>query len=404
RVRGLGFSPRKVSEISQAELTRVDVCEGVSFGLALVDTFRSMDFGSRFLASALRLGEPWRVSRALAIEADFLAATAQNKRALALLDRLEQLTPTLEAAQADSQLLTTRGFIDFFVHNRFRRALETLTEAIARYRAVVGRMGFELDTVTLFCCWSLYYMGEVGELSRRVPAMAEAAVRNGNRYTAVTLRCAFPVAWLARKAPDEVEAELDSALRSWNMPEGSFQLQHLFALCSRVDLALYRGQPEAATPLIEAAWKPMRRSLIDRPPLHQLLVNSTFGRHALACAAGAPVGSSRRKEALAIARRYAKKSKNPRLPLMNAAALMLEGGVMEIEGRHEPAIAAYRKAAAAMDERETMLFSHAIRSRLGPLVGGDEGAALSTRATTWLAGQGARDPATMFAMLLPGPR
>ena len=42
--------------------------------------------------------------------------------------------------------------------------------------------------------------------------------------------------------------------------------------------------------------------------------------------------------------------------------------------------------------------------RLGPLVGGDEGAALSMRATTWLAGQGARDPATMFAMLLPGPR
>jgi len=404
RVRGLGFTPRKVGEISQAELTRVDVCEGVSFGLALVDTFRSMDFGSRFLASALRLGEPWRVSRALAIEADFLAATAQNKRALALLDRLEQLTPTLEATQADSQLLTTRGFIDFFVHNRFRRALETLTEAIARYRAVVGRMGFELDTVTLFCCWSLYYMGELGELSRRVPAMAEAAVRNGNRYTAVTLRCAFPVAWLARKGPDEVEDELDSALRSWNMPEGSFQLQHLFALCSRVDLALYRGNPEAATPLIEAAWKPMRRSLIDRPPLHQLLVNSTFGRHALACAVAAPAGSARRKEALAIARRYANKSKNPKLPLMNAAALMLEGGVLEIEGRHDPAIDAYRRAAAAMDERETMLFSHAVRARLGPLVGGDEGAALSTRASTWLAEQGARDPATMFAMLLPGPR
>jgi hypothetical protein len=188
------------------------------------------------------------------------------------------------------------------------------------------------------------------------------------------------------------------------MPEGSFQLQHLFALCSRIDLALYRGNPEAATPLIEAAWKPMRRSLIDRPPLHQLLVNSTFGRHALACAVAAPVGSSRRKEALATARRYAKKSKHPRMPLMNAAAVMLEGAVYEIEGRTELAIAAYRKAAAGMDERETMLFSHAVRARLGPLVGGDEGAAITARATTWLEGQGARDPATMFAMLLPGPR
>lgn len=404
RIRGLGFTPRPVGEISQAELTRVDVCEGVSFGLALVDTFRSMDFGARFLASALRLGEPWRVSRALALEADFLAVTAKNKRALELLGRLEQLTPTLDAPQAESQLMTTRGLVDFFVHNRFRSAFEMLTEAIARYRAVVGRMGFELDTVTLFQCWSLYYMGELGELSKRVPAMAEAAVRNGNRYTAVTLRCAFPVAWLARLDPDAVETELDAALASWTVPEGTFQLQHLFGLCSRVDLAMYRGDPEAATPQIAAAWKPMRRSLIDRPPLHQLLLFTTFGRHAIACAAAAHAGSPRRKEALATARKYAKKSRNHRLPLMAAGALMLDGGVAELEGRTDDAIAIYRRTITAMDARDLMLFSNAVRARLGKLLGGDEGTAMRTTAIDWLTGQGARDPETMYAMLLPGPR
>lgn len=404
RIRGLGFTPRPVTEISQAELTRVDVCEGVSFGLALVDTFRSMDFGARFLASALRLGEPWRVSRALALEADFLAVTAKNKRALELLDRLEQLTPTLEAPQAESQLMTTRGLVDFFVHNRFRSAFEMLTEAIARYRAVVGRMGFELDTVTLFQCWSLYYMGELGELSRRVPAMAEAAVRNGNRYTAVTLRCAFPVAWLARLEPETVAAELDAALASWTVPEGTFQLQHLFALCSRVDLAMYRGDPEAATPQIAAAWKPMRRSLIDRPPLHQLLLVTTFGRHALACAAAAPADSPRRKQALALVRRYAKKSRKRHLPLMAAGSLMLDGGVAELEGRTVDAIAIYRRTIAAMDAHDLMLFSNAVRARLGTLLGGDDGRAMRTTAIDWLTGQGARDPETMYAMLLPGPR
>ncbi len=404
RIRGLGFRPRPVGEIGQAELTRVDVCEGVSFGLALVDTFRSMDFGARFLASALKLGEPWRVSRALALETDFLAATAQNQRAIQLLGQLERMTPTLDAAQADSQLMTTRGFVDFFVHNRFRRALETLTEAIARYRAVVGRMGFELDTVTLFCCWSLYYMGELGELSRRVPAMAEAAVRNGNRYTAVTLRCAFPVAWLARKEPDEIEAELDDALRSWTTPENPFQLQHLLALCSRIDLALYRGDPERATAHIAAAWKPMRRSLIDRPPLHRLLVNSTCGRHAIACALAAPLGSPRRKEATALARRYARRMRDPEIPLMLAGAYMLDGGIAELDGRIDDAIVAYRKCAVVMDERETMLFGHAVRARLGLLVGGAEGAAMRAGAIAFLVGQGVRDPEAMLAMVLPGPR
>ena len=95
-----GSGRARSTEISQAELTRVDVCEGVSFGLALVDSFRSMDFARAFLLSALRLGETWRVSRALALEADFLAATAKFKRAVRLLDRLEEMTVGLEEPEA----------------------------------------------------------------------------------------------------------------------------------------------------------------------------------------------------------------------------------------------------------------------------------------------------------------
>jgi hypothetical protein len=296
----LGFRPRSLADISQAELTRVDVCEGVSFGLALVDTFRSMDFGTRFLLSALRLGERWRVSRAIALETDFLAATAKSKRAVRLLERLEQLTHALEEPPARAQLLTTRGFVDFFVHSRFRGALDNFTDAIASYRAVVGRAGFELDTVSMFCCWSLYYLGEIGELSRRVPAMAEAAARNGNRYTAVTLRCAFPIAWLARLEPDAIEAEIDAALGSWTTG-GGYQLQHLLALASRLDLALYRRRPEDVTARIASEWRMIRRSLVDRPPLQGLMLNGAFVRHAVACANHAPRGSTRRREALAEA-------------------------------------------------------------------------------------------------------
>ncbi len=300
RIRGLGFRRRSLAEISQAELTRVDVCEGVSFGLALVDTFRSMDFGTRFLLSALRLGEPWRVSRAIALETDFLAATAKSLRAVRLLDRLEQLTATLDQIPAAAQLLSTRGFVEFFVHGRFRRALAQFSDAIASYRAVVGRAGFELDTVNMFCCWSLYYLGEIGELSRRVPAMAEAAARNGNRYTAVTLRCAFPIAWLARLEPDAIESELDAALGSWNTSDGGSQLQHLFALASRIDLALYRGDPESVTPRLASEVRRIQRSLVDRPPLQGLALRQSLLRHAVACAWRAPAGSSRRREAIAL--------------------------------------------------------------------------------------------------------
>ena len=402
RIRGLGFRPRSLAEISQAELTRVDVCEGVSFGLAMVDTFRGMDFGGRFLLSALRLGEKWRVSRAIALEVDFLAATAKSGRAVRLLERLEDMTKTLDEAPAPSQLMTTKGFVDFFVHNRFRSALTQFNEAIASYRAVVGRAGFELDTVTMFCCLSLYYLGEIGELSRRVPAMAEAAARGGNRYTAVTLRCAFPVAWLATAEPEEIERELDAALGSWNSVDGGYQLQHLFALGSRIDLALYRGCPEDVTARIAADWKPIRRALVDRPPMQGMLLRFAIVRQAIACANLAPPGSARRREALALARKHIRALRG-KVPLVSRCAAMCKGLYAEAVGRPDEAIARYRAAVVGLEEAGANMFVNAVRDRLGRLVGGDEGAAMRAGVREWLAREGVREPERMLHMMLPGP-
>lgn len=403
RVRGLRFRPRALSQISQTELTRVDVSEGVSFGLALVDTFRSMDFATRFLSSALRLGEPWRVSRALALETDFLAATAKAKRALRLLARLQQLTRTLDNPAARPQLTTTAAFIEFFIHNRFRPAFEQFTEAIASYRAVVGRAGFELDTVSMFCCWSLYYLGDFGELSRRVPAMAEAAVRNGNRYTAVTLRCAFPVAWLARLEPDQIEQEMDAALASWTAPEQAYQLQHMLALCSRVDLALYRGRPEDVTDIIAREWQPIRRALLDRPPIQALLLRTTFARQALACAAAALPDSLRRRDALALAKEHIHKLRAMAIPLTQLCASMLEGVIAELEGRPTDAMALYRQVIPGFESCDTHLFANAVRHRLGHLEGGYEGSSRQAQALAWLTKHKVRKPEAILTMLLPGP-
>ncbi|HEY0194994.1 MAG TPA: hypothetical protein VGC42_27965, partial [Kofleriaceae bacterium] len=298
-----------------------------------------------------------------------------------------------------------RGFVDFFIHNRFRSALANFTQAIASYRAVVGRAGFELDTVSIFCCWALYYLGEIGELSRRVPAMAEAAARNGNRYTAVTLRCAFPIAWLARLDPDAIEAALDEALGSWNTTDGSHQLQHLFALSSRIDLALYRGRPEDVTPRILPEYKQLRRSLIDRPPLQGLLLRSTLLRHAVACANHASPGSTRRREALAEARNHLRAFRGHQIPVIGHCATMFDGLISEAEGRTDQAITRYRAALPGLRQTETHLFEHATSDRLGRLIGGDEGAALRQTTRAWLVGEAVRAPDTMLDMLLPvGPR
>jgi hypothetical protein len=299
--------------------------------------------------------------------------------------------------------MTTKGFVDFFVHNRFRSALAQFSEAIASYRAVVGRAGFELDTVTMFGCWSLYYLGEFGELSRRVPAMAEAAARGGNRYTAVTLRCAFPAAWLATEEPEAIEAEVDAALGSWHSVDGGYQLQHLFALASRIDLALYRGCPEDVTARIAADWTPIRKSLVDRPPMQGMLLRLALVRHAIACAVQAGPALDRRREALAQARKHMRGLRGS-VPLVGHCAKMCRGLYAEAIGRRDDAIASYRAALVGLESADAHMFAHAVRDRLGRLVGGDEGAALRTDVRAWLAREGVREPERMLEMMLPGPR
>jgi hypothetical protein len=404
RIRGLSFRTRPPAEISQAELTRVDVCEGVAFGLALVDTFRSMDFATRFLHLALKLGEPFRVSRALALEADLLAATAKGERAARLLERLEAMSPSVDEPSIPTQLKTTHGFLDFFVHNRFAKALEYWTDAITHHRATVGRAGFELDTVSMFCCWCLFYMGEIGELARRVPAMAEAAARNGNRFTAVTLRSAFPIAWLVRLDPDAIEAELDAAVASWTMPDGSYQLQHMFALCSRVDLALYRNDPESVTSRIAEELPRVKRALLDRAPSQAMLLRTTLARQALACAVAAPPGSPRRKQAIADARKERRRLHKLAMPMAPHSAEMIDGIIAELEGDTDAALAAYRSCVAGLDRYDTHLYAHAVRDRIGRLLGGEEGAKLCGDVRAFLVREGVRDPAAMLAMLVPGPQ
>jgi serine/threonine protein kinase len=404
RIRGLSFRARSPAEISQAELTRVDVCEGVSFGLALVDTFRSMDFATRFLQHALRLGESYRVSRALALEADLLAATAKGERAQRLLERLEAMAPTIDEPSVPTQITTTRGFLDFFVHNKFSTALEHWTEATTLYRQTVGRAGFELDTVTLFGCWCLFYMGEIGELSRRVPAMAEAASRNGNRFTSVMLRSAFPIAWLVRLEPERLEAELDDAVAAWTMPDGSYQLQHMFALCSRIELALYRGAPETVTARIPTEVRRAERALLDRAPSQGLLLRTTLARHAIACAAAAPPTSPRRRESLAAARAEIKRIRKIKMPMAPHCARMMDGLIAEVEGKREAALAAYEPAASGLAKHDVHLFARAIRHRMGLLIGGDEGANLCADVRKFFVQEGVRDVPAMLAMLAPGPQ
>jgi hypothetical protein len=177
----------------------------------------------------------------------------------------------------------------------------------------------------------------------------------------------------------------------------------MFALSSRLDLALYRGRPEDATPRIAPEWKLIRRSLVDRPPLQGLVLRSTLLRHALACAHQAPPQSTRRREALTEARGHLRSFPKKSAPVIVYCAMMFDGLIAEAEGRPEHAVAQYRAALPGLETGGIHLLAHAVRDRLGRLLGGDEGRALRDGVRRWLQDESVREPDRMLGMLLPGP-
>jgi serine/threonine protein kinase len=401
RLRGLGWKPRALSAIAQSELTRVDVLEGVALALAMVDSFRSGDFGTRFILGALRLGDPHRVSRALALEADLTAANGNARRAARLCHELAALTGPDASPQEVAQLRTTEGVLDFLCHYRLRSSLAKLTEATEIYREHERRAGTEISIVGMFICWAQYYLGDLADLSRRVPAIIEAASRSGDRFAAVNLRTAFPIVNLVRDAVDEAEADVEDALAIWSSSH-EFQMQHFFVMVAHADLALYRGQPARGDERFARDRKAFRASMLGLLPANRLLYHSAIARLALARAAAAPAGSSARRDALRDAKRVMAALRRTRQPLPRAFAQGVSAAMCKLAGDEDGCVRELRAAILALDGIDMAIFSNPLRARLGELVGGDEGRVLTGQAEAWLSAQGVRAPERMMAMLAPG--
>ena len=74
RRRGLAFVARDPDHMPADSLLRIDTCWSVTTGLSMVDNIRAADFNTRHLRLALEAGDPYRIARAVALEAIFAAS------------------------------------------------------------------------------------------------------------------------------------------------------------------------------------------------------------------------------------------------------------------------------------------------------------------------------------------
>lgn len=203
RLRGLGFQERTAAEIPEADLSRIDLLGSVAMGLSMVDVARGSDFQSRHLLLALKAGEPYRVARALAMEACYSATGGGSTRA-----RTATLVKATAALSARLQLPHALGLARYaegvgaFLEGRFSDARAAAADAERIFRDRCTGVAWEVASAQIFHLASVGFIGDLPALSKAVRQNLREAEERGDRYASGNLRSGpGNLAWLIAGDP-----------------------------------------------------------------------------------------------------------------------------------------------------------------------------------------------------------
>jgi tetratricopeptide (TPR) repeat protein len=395
RLRGLNFTERDVSQIPEADLVRIDTCWAVAAGLGAVDLIRGADFQSRHLLLALRAGEPFRVARAMAFEAAQTASRggATKERAAQVARMAEELSQKVGHPHAIGLSLWASGVCAYLIGN-WKHAAELCEKAAEVLRDRCTGVTWELTIAHRFMLSALLYMGELAEVSRRVPGLLSAALDQGNVFGATDLRTRLNLIWLAANDPDKARAEVIEALKAW--PHEGFHLQHYTSLLALVQIELYTGDLEVARKHIEKQWPDLEQSMLLR---FQVLRVEAMHLRARTLVAKA---TSNDESELKMAEKLARKIEKERMSWAKPFATLIRATVAHHRAQCEHAATLLSEAINGFENAGMNLYSAAARRRLGETLRDDKGRQLIAQADAWMTSQRIKAPELMTRMLVPG--
>ena len=397
RLRGFRFRERETSQIPPEILTRIDVCWSAAKGLTLLDPIRGQDFQARHLLLALRAGEPFRVARALAMEAGHSAQGGRRTRARTaqILKEGAAISKRIDDPHAIGFGLSVAG-IAAFLEGRWKDSLALAEQAEPILRDRCHGVAWELDNTHYYSLTVLFYLGEIARLIDELPKFLKEAEDRGDRYALTSMRTRLsPLVRLANDEPDKAREELDEAIALW--PADGFLLQHWYRMTGEAECLLYAGAGSAALRPIRERWPSLRRSFMLR--VQSVLVHSLFLR-ARAVIAARSEGSATAD--LTSAESDARRIERELTPWGDALARLLRAGIASVSGDRAAALAHVAAAERDLAAADMALHAAVAGRRRGELLGGAEGEAAVAAADASMAKQGIRSPGRIAGMLAPG--
>lgn len=397
RLRGLAFHKQNAEQIPASELDRIDIVWAASTGLTMVDTIQGAHFETQHALLALRSGEPFRISRALAWHAcheSNLGISAAG-RAQEQLRIAQDLANELGDPRALAMVRMSGGIVDYFF-GRWPSAVEALDDAQRTLREKCSGVSWERDTASTFALWSLAHLGEFGEIASRSRELFEEARERGDLYLETNLGTyMLPFARLSSDDPDGAFADIESSLGRWT--SAGYHIQHITALMGRLHANLYMGAGMRAWELLQREWKPLVKSLFLRVQLTRIWMVQLRAH----CNLAASAQSRDPKRFVSAARRDARSLAREKVGYAVASARLIDAGVAHLSG-DASSLAVLEDAANRLEAAHMHLYAAAARRRLGMLLGGEAGERLVATADAWMSGRGIRNPSRITDMYTPG--
>lgn len=397
-LRGTNFTKRNPTQLTDKELMHIDLSLSAVKGLSMVDNIRSADFQTYHLLVALKAGEPFRVARALILEAGYWSSLGgwQRRYANKFFEQAKALAIEIDNFYLIGLTNLLAGFMDFQVGN-WKESLQKMEDAESMVRGYCSGISWETNTAHVYTLITRNYLGEIKELTRRLPIALKEALDRGDIYCEIYLRTS--VQYIFNLAADDVvKARQDLRQASDKWSQQGFYLQHWHVMLAENQIDLYCGEPDNAWRNINEKWPSVKNSLLMGVQI--ILIETYFirARSALAVAA-----TGKNKSAmLAVAVRDAKRIEREKMSYGNAFAKIIYAGIAAIDNQLDKAITLLALAEKEFETANMALFLAATRRRRGQLLNSPEGKKLVDNAENWMFNQLIKNPAKIADMLIPG--
>jgi hypothetical protein len=353
-------------------------------------------FSLRHFRLALDTGDRARVARGLIGGAIFSATGGTRTRADTenLLKRAGILAEQTRDPQIAAGLALASGFAAFQL-GQWRQAVEQYDQSLHFLRTGCRGMAWEIHMATFYGMVSLFYLGEIAEIRRRLAAGLQDAESRGDRYTVAHLRAIIQTSiHLMDDAPDAAENELERARAAWSWQESP--IQHLMWTFIQLQILLYRGQSRAAWELLRENGAYFDRSL--KRLQHSRLIWQ-FGRMIAAqqLAANRATSERERRQLVRSAQADIRRIERENVPWSNPLALLGRANLAAQAGNRAEALPLFAAVEEGFRAADMMLYAMSARRRRGLYLGGAEGQAMIQEADGWMTAQTIRNPERISA-------